>query len=93
MFASGTRMTGDVAGAGYTALVHETGHALSTLYPGLAANLTSRLGLTPYVRDRGEAYPMTFENRYRRENGLEFRMSYAGFGQDVLWDPSTELIP
>jgi len=93
MFASGTRMTGDVVGAANTTLVHETGHALSTLYPSLAADLTQRLGLTHYVRFTAEAYPMTFENRYRRENGLEFRMSYTGLGQDVLWDPNTELVP
>ncbi len=86
-------MTGDVVGAANTTLVHETGHALSTLYPDLAADLTRRLARSDFTRNLGEAYAMTFENRYRKENGFEFRASYFGVGQDVLWDAETELVP
>ncbi|MFN7940737.1 MAG: RHS repeat-associated core domain-containing protein [Thermoanaerobaculia bacterium] len=92
-FASGKTMTGDVLGTAVTTLVHETGHALATLYPGLASQLTRELSRSPFVTDHGEAYPVTFENRYRHEAGLEIRASYGGLGQDVLIDNYTELVP
>jgi RHS repeat-associated protein len=93
MFAAGTRMTGDVVGTDRTTLVHETGHSLTIIYPELAARLTRELALSPEVWNAGEAYPVTFENRYRREHDLPIRASYSGFGQDVLMDYTTNLVP
>jgi RHS repeat-associated protein len=91
MFASGKRMTGDVVGTAVTTLVHETGHALSTIYPGLAARLGRELARSIFAI--GEAYPVTFENRYRSENGLEVRAAYFGTVQDITVDYDTELVP
>ncbi len=90
------KMTGDVLGTTLTAFAHEIGHALGAVYPALYKRLGAELGLTDYTRSWLEAYPINFEDRYRREVGMgpnDIRASYFGLGQDVMLDWDTNLVP
>jgi len=69
-----------------TALVHEVGHAAGTLYGGAAdAVNTMTMGDILY---KGEGYPVTFENRYRAEHGLDQREYYREPGDYSPFVPS-----
>ena len=62
-----------------TALAHETGHAVSNLFGDLANRINQQAISSRYLY-RGEGYPMTFENRYRAERGLQERKYYLNPG-------------
>lgn len=88
------KATGDVSSTAAIALVHETGHALGLIYRDLYRRLNASLGMTAFTRDmQPEGYAVNFENRYRKEHGLELRTSYFGLAQDVLYDRTTDLVP
>ncbi|MGH7410885.1 MAG: RHS repeat-associated core domain-containing protein, partial [Candidatus Methylomirabilis sp.] len=86
--------TGDVMGTAITSMVHETGHALGTLFPELAAKLNNAAPTVAGYWAR-ESYPVSFEDRYRRDVGLDIRLIYLddARAQDVNVDLTTELVP
>jgi RHS repeat-associated protein len=62
---------GGVLQSPITALAHEVGHAVGSLYPKNA----SRIGALSMAGQFhwGEGYPITFENRFRLQQGLQER--------------------
>ncbi len=86
------KMTGDVMGTVQTALVHETAHALGTLFPEFYRRMNAALGRN-FKTMLTEAYAVNFENRYRRAIGADIRGSYGGDYSDVVLDFDVDLFP
>ena len=79
---------GGVAQTAATALVHEVGHAVGALHRGVASRVNDlAFGPNQTLFHWNEGYPVTFENRYRRQSGLPERQYYNTAG-DYL-DPGS----
>ena len=88
------RQTGDVTGTARTALVHETGHAMRSVFPDFFGRANAQLvGRSFVLALKGEGYAVNFENRYRRDRGLGIRYTYDPNYPDVLVDFNVSLFP
>jgi hypothetical protein len=63
------------------ALAHELGHALGTLLPGIRDAFDAQL--VHSILYQHEGYGMSFENQWRREQGMDQRLFYKYLYGDV----------